>query len=240
MTFQGFTPRTRLTPVPDPLLGTLLRDIDDLLELKCVLRALWLLHRKRGKLRTISIHELQAAPVIAGSLPASPLPSIDSIRASMDRAARRGIFIAADVSAEQNSPSVYLLNTEANRRALPELANRMSDGVDDRPPIGEEGHTLPQRPNIFRLYEDNIGMMTPLLADELRDAEATYPPSWIEEAFKLAVEGNRRSWKYVARILQRWEAEGKDSGEPGRHSSKGDRQGYLEDYLRRRNALPRR
>ena len=67
-----------------------------------------------------------------------------------------------------------------------------------------------QRPNIFVLYEQNIGPLTPLLAEELMEAEDTYPAAWIEDAFREAVELNKRSWRYIQRILERWAAEGKD------------------------------
>jgi len=83
-------------------------------------------------------------------------------------------------------------------------------------PGGESGGELrvvAVRPNIYQLYEQNIGLLQPLIADQLRDAEATYPPEWIEEAFRIAVESNARNWRYVRGILERWAREGKDSGE---------------------------
>ena len=40
MQFAGFPPGTRYTPVPDPLLGPLLEQIQDLAELKVTLRGL--------------------------------------------------------------------------------------------------------------------------------------------------------------------------------------------------------
>jgi len=61
------------------------------------------------------------------------------------------------------------------------------------------------------LYEQNIGALTPLIADELRDAEQTYPAKWIEEAIKIAVENNTRRWRYVSAILERWRLEGKQA-----------------------------
>ena len=35
------------------------------------------------------------------------------------------------------------------------------------------------KPNIFSLYEANIGIITPLIAEELKDAELQYPEAWI-------------------------------------------------------------
>jgi DnaD/phage-associated family protein len=77
------------------------------------------------------------------------------------------------------------------------------------------------RADIFALYEQNIGLLTPMIAEELKEAEKTYPTAWIESAFKEAVSSNKRSWKYIARILERWLAEGKDDGKPGGHPKKG-------------------
>ena len=78
-------------------------------------------------------------------------------------------------------------------------------------------------PNIFSIYEANIGMLTPMIADELREAENLYPASWIEDAFREAVEQNKRSWRYIERILERWTQEGKGNGQPGRYFKKSGR-----------------
>ncbi|MBI2942219.1 MAG: DnaD domain protein [Chloroflexi bacterium] len=63
--------------------------------------------------------------------------------------------------------------------------------------------------NIFERYEQNIGLLTPLIVEAIREAEKLYPAAWIEEAIGEAVKYNRRSWKYVERILERWAVEGK-------------------------------
>ena len=68
-----------------------------------------------------------------------------------------------------------------------------------------------ERPNIFVLYEQNIGLLSPLIADQLRDAAEQYPPEWIEAAFREAVQQNKRKWSYISAILRRWETEGKQA-----------------------------
>ncbi len=101
------------------------------------------------------------------------------------------------------------------------------DGVlEDIFSLAADGH---QRltVNIFALYEQNIGMITPMIAEELKEAEKLYPPQWIEEAFKEAVTLNKRSWKYIARILERWASEGKDSGEYRGNIKKDDPDKYI-------------
>ena len=66
-----------------------------------------------------------------------------------------------------------------------------------------------ERPNIFVLYEQNIGLLSPLIADELKDAADQYPAEWIEAAFREAVQQNKRKWSYIRAILRRWETEGR-------------------------------
>jgi len=66
-----------------------------------------------------------------------------------------------------------------------------------------------ERPNVFRLYEQNIGVLTPLIADQLIEAIELYPERWIEEAIGEAVSLNRRNWRYIQRILERWGTEGR-------------------------------
>jgi DNA replication protein len=66
-----------------------------------------------------------------------------------------------------------------------------------------------ERPNIFVLYEQNIGLLSPLIAEELRDAADHYPADWIEAAFREAVMHNKRNWKYISAILRHKETEGR-------------------------------
>jgi DnaD/phage-associated family protein len=68
-----------------------------------------------------------------------------------------------------------------------------------------------ERPNIFVLYEQNIGLLSPLIADELKDAADQYPAEWIEAAFREAVLQNKRKWSYIRAILKRWATEGRQA-----------------------------
>jgi DnaD/phage-associated family protein len=70
-----------------------------------------------------------------------------------------------------------------------------------------------ERPNLFRLYEQNIGPLTPLLADRMIHAMEEYPTDWIEEAIEESVAYNRRSWRYIQRILEQWMTQGRTERE---------------------------
>jgi DNA replication protein DnaD len=70
-----------------------------------------------------------------------------------------------------------------------------------------------------------------MIADELREAENTYPAPWIEEAIKLAVTNNVRRWKYIAAILERWRQEGKQDA-TNRRDSQRELQRQIPDDLK--------
>lgn len=61
----------------------------------------------------------------------------------------------------------------------------------------------------FKIYEQEIGALTPMIADAIREAEKDYPPDWIPEAIAIAVAKNARSWKYVEAVLKNCKAAGK-------------------------------
>jgi DnaD/phage-associated family protein len=124
----------------------------------------------------------------------------------------------------------YFINTVKGRQTLALI--RQGKFAELHAAIPEEARLRVKRPNIFVLYEQNIGLMTPLIADQLRDLERTYPPDWVDEAFSIAVSRNRRNLRYIQTILKRWETEGKDPEsheDAGRDSEAKRRRNYLPD-----------
>lgn len=69
---------------------------------------------------------------------------------------------------------------------------------------------------VFTCYEDNIGLLTPMIADELKAAEKLYPVNWIIDAIQEAVKQNKRKWSYISAILERWKAEGRGPKKPAK------------------------
>ena len=238
MTFPGFPRGTLYTPVPNPLFGPLLESIEDLAELKCTVRALWLLHQKKGYPRFITAGELAADPVLLTGLKSLDGPPKESILRGMKMAVARGCFLSLEVSLEGGREELFLINDEPGQRAVEMI--RLGD--TDLKGVGRgealAGEPPGPRPNIFSLYEENIGILTPILAEEMKDTEQSYPWPWIEEAFKIAVGRNKRSWRYIEATLRRWATEGKDDGESGRYSQKAPSKERLLEYLRERGRLP--
>ena len=246
MSFSGFPRDTLYTPVPDPLFGSLLEDIQDLAELKVTLRGMWLLHHKRQGIRVISLQDLLSDAVLLRGLAAdeNDAPPEEQIRRGLRQAVRRGTLLVHGGNPEE---AVFVLNDETGRRTHARL--REGGTIPDTETGASEPPSRPQeRPNIFALYEDTIGTLTPIVAERLKEAEDRYPPGWIREAFEIAALENKRNWNYISAILARWGSEGKgewrggshDDGKPGRNSSQNQRSKYSQDFERRRGrASPR-
>ena len=215
MAFGGLPRRVQYTPVPNPMFGPLLEQIDDLGELKCTLRLIWMLHRKKEYPRLVTLGELKADRTLARSL--AHLNDRRAIERAMRLAVERGTFLEGTHHG-RSGETVYMLNSEQGRAAM--AATIKGCGTTGESTDLEPWEAAIERPNVFAMYEDNIGMMSPMIADELREAEQLYPAAWIEDAFREAVENNKRSWRYVSRILERWSQEGRGDGEPGRYPKK--------------------
>ena len=218
-TYPGFPKRVRQVPVPAPVLGSLLEVIDDLDELKCTLRVIALLSQKRGYPRFVTLRELQSDKSLARAIPADgDASSANRIERSLANAVKRGTLVFAVAGIGRDRQPMFGLNTESDRAGLAKVAGKEWQAAEYPEPVGDV-----ERPNIFAMYEQNIGLISPMIADALREADGLYPQDWIEEAFGEAAAQNRRSWRYVSTILERWERDGRGHSEPGRHPTKAAR-----------------
>lgn len=58
---------------------------------------------------------------------------------------------------------------------------------------------------VCRLYQAEIGQMSPLIAREIRDKLRHCPPAWFEQAISKAAAAEARRWNYIKSILAAWE-----------------------------------
>jgi DNA replication protein len=234
-TFVGFPAgKVRFTSVPDLFFSELLPLIDNIPELKVTLHVIWLLYHKKGYPRCINLEELLHDGVLLGGLKMPGQSPQQLVREGLERGVNRGTLLHLSTRTEEGEEQDwYFLNTDQGRRAVEQV--RQGELQLGAPAILEEPQVEVERPNIFVLYEQNIGTLQPMIAEELQEAEENYPAEWIEEAFKIAVEQNVRKWRYIGAILERWATEGKDDGKAGR-DSKEDRYRYIKgkykDYIK--------
>jgi DNA replication protein len=186
--------------LPDPFFTQVMPKIQNLAELKVVLYVAYLILRKPDSGTQRSECSVTYKELKAEGCRLSPELSEETLRRALDSAVEHGALLHSTLNINGMLEDVYSLT------------------VDSRQPPAI---------NIFVLYEQNIGIITPLIAEELKEAEKLYPLQWIEEAFKESVTLNKRSWRYIARILERWASEGKDSGEYKRDIKKDDPDKYI-------------
>jgi DnaD/phage-associated family protein len=226
--FPGFPDgKLRVTPVPNLFFSELLPHIDHLAELKVTLYAFWGMMQKEGKVRYLRLTDFLNDHEFMKGMGATPTLAAAALLDGLERAVARGTFLHVDIESSDGKMDLYFLNTQKGRAAVEGITRgewRPGPMSDD--PLS----LLVERPNIFVLYEQNIGTLTPIIADELRDAEQTYPLRWIEEAIQLAVENNVRKWRYVLAILERWRQEGKQDGDERRTSQEDLRRQIPEQY----------
>jgi DNA replication protein len=225
--FTGFPAKMRYTPLPNLFFSQLLPQIDDLTELKVTLHLFWTLYWKRGYPRFATYGDL-----LGDRLLMMGIGSEAALRSGLEGAIRRGTIIDLTLDRDGSLKELYFLNTDYDREACARIERGELDVevLTEKEPLldFQEDSKIEELPNIFTLYEENIGMLTPMIAEELKDAEQLYSAFWIEDAFREAVSRNKRNWKYIEAILKRWASEGREHGKPGR-SPKEDR-----DEIRRK------
>jgi len=224
--FKGFPNKSQYTPIPSVFFSSLLPKISDIAELKTTLHIFRLLYRKRGYPRFVTYGELLSDKGLMNSLKEGEKPPDEVLGNAVDMAVKRGTILHLVLDAGGSPEDIYFLNTESDRRVVAKIENGemvlagLKSAVKIQPGIEAEP------PDIFTLYEQNIGMLTPMIADELREAEKVYPEVWLRDAIKEATKQNIHKWSYVSAILERWAAEGRSDGTHRRDSKKTDPDKY--------------
>jgi DNA replication protein len=205
--FEGFPARMQFTPIPNLVFSSLLPKMTSPGEIKVLLYIFELIYLKKGNLRFVSRNELINQITAGNDKDLSP----ESITGALKALTEKGIVLHLLAEGTESPEDLYFINTEANRLAVSKIQTNEIELPRLKYVKAVEASSL-EAPDIFTLYEQNIGMLTPLIADELKEAEKQYPENWIKEAIKLGVSSNKRNWRYIARILEHWSTEGKDDG----------------------------
>ncbi|MBN2004339.1 MAG: DnaD domain protein [Anaerolineae bacterium] len=214
--FSGFLEgKVATITLPDSVFTELVASIDDVIELKVTLLTLRRLAQMRSDAAPwVTLDELGDDKIFQAALG----DEIEvKLKLALDNAVERGTLLNVEwKEAGDTIEQRYLANSPRGRAAV----RAMRRGR-------EPERVMPAtRPNIFTLYEQNIGPLTAILSEDLIEAEKTYPAAWIEEAFHEAASRNKRNWKYIHAILERWRTEGKD--EADRRDRETDTRRYIE------------
>jgi len=214
-TFKGFTDTESFTQLPDTFFHQLLNQIDDATELKVTLYCLWRVGHMDGPFRALQESDFNAQELGL---------STDKVRLGLEKAVKRGSILQV----KNDSVFYFLLNSPRGRAVVQAIESGNWN------PESASSNLAFERPNIFRLYEENIGPLTPLIADALKDAEETYSEELVAEAIEKAVINNVRKLPYIEAILKSWKEEGRGQKQDGRNTEEDRRQNIkrkIEDFL---------
>lgn len=201
--FTGFSDNRDSVSLPEELFTGLLPHISQANELKLILYCFWRMQRQSADFPYLLWEEVLQDDFLTGSLVEDSQQPGLALEAALQLAVAHNALLAAG-SGQQR---VVLLNSPAGRTVLDAIQQgkwRPQEQTDLPPEYFRE------RLNIYTLYENHIGPLTPMMAEALRDAEEQYPANWIAEAVDIAVKANKRSWRYVEAILRRWQEGGRD------------------------------
>lgn len=198
--FSGFS--SGIEVVPTQFFEELLPEISDLTELRVTVFVFHLLNQFEGDQRFLFREDFTEQARFMNSLSEDPEEAERLLDEGLAAAEERGTLLRADYE----DKALFFLNSPKGRAALARL---------------EDGSWIPNsfihlsvqteifRPTIFKLYEENIGPLTPMIADVLRDCEKDYPYEWIRDAVEEAVVNNARNWRYIESILRSWKENGR-------------------------------
>lgn len=186
------------TRVPNAVLGRVLSTIDDADEIKLILRAIWLLEHQRGYPRYITRNDLRRDRILSVTIPDQS--DFDQILKS---AIERGVFVEASI----NNNTCLMLNTESARRASIEVSP-LTGSLNEDNNGWETPAASTRSDDAFRTYEENIGILSPMIRQSILAALEDFTDEDITHAVRIAVENESRSWSFVAGVLRRWARDG--------------------------------
>ena len=204
--FAGFPARAQGAAIPQVFFTDVLPRLADGIGLAVAVTAFQLLANKKGFPRYLALEDFTSHLGLTSFLESTPITDgAWAIGAALEQLVEIEMLHSLTVEIDGLQRELYFLNAPADRRGMESIRGGTV-------PIGRvvvSPATTP-RSSVFALYESLIGPISPLIADELLDAERLYPGEWLDAAFREAAAQNARSWRYVSRILERWAIEGRD------------------------------
>jgi DNA replication protein len=221
--FSGFSEDSNaLVRLPSAFFTQLLPQINDLSQLRLLLYMFWHTEQQPGSVRYFRYTDFTSDPTLMEMM--ADEPGLCSALAGL---VNQHAVLEAEL--DWMDEVYFFINTPLGQAAVRAIQNgTWQDFSQDRQAI----NLVDEGPNIFELYEMNIGIITPMMAEILKEDEATYPASWIREAIQIAVTRNVRTWKYVQAILKRWQKEG-FGDEQNRQNDPQDPESYRKSWLKR-------
>ncbi|MSQ31439.1 MAG: DnaD domain protein [Dehalococcoidia bacterium] len=211
--FEGFRTGGRASTLPAQFFTDVLPEIEDADELRVTLYALYAITRPGRALLAMRASEMAHEEPLARRF--ATRGGAAMVRRHLEAAAARGVLLA--LSLDDGDLLCFAHNDGGLR-----LRDRVAAGAVDVPGLGASAaralavEPVSRQSRPAAVYEQEIGMIGGVVGEQIAEAEQRFPADWIVDAIREAALQNARSWSYVAAILRRWEAEGRDDEATGR------------------------
>ena len=221
--FGGFPGIAKATAIPNSFFSVVLPEMRAPGELLAFLWVARLVQDQRGEARFVTAEGVWAAPGAAAAF-AALASGPEALERGLQACVELGALLSLELAGAGRCEAIYFVNNPASRRAI---VRARAGELELRPATTAFEPPRERRPGIFRLYEEHVGTITPMVGERLLSAAERFPQHWIEEAFREAAELNARNWRYIERILERWAEEGRGHEAPGRDSAESRRRRFL-------------
>lgn len=227
--FKGFSSHPgQFVPLPDEFFSQVLPGISDLYTLKVVLFALRQIVLSEDQFPFLTHTALMKDSGLLKMMGESTEDQRTNLQMGLHNACEAGVILKAHVTTKERNEILYFLNSLRGQKALEAIQNGNFNYNPDRDSTIQ---ITPVQPNIFRLYEENIGPLTPIIADTLTELENEYSAEWIAEAFQEALKNNVRNLRYIEAILKNWQEAGKHDRTNRRSSQKNSEEHDPDQYI---------
>lgn len=212
--FNGFVAHLHdQIPVPTEFFTEVMPEITEINELRVLLGLIRLVSEEAGLETPLAETRILGDRPLLEAVRVDGIPSRTgrhAIQHGLELLVTRGVILRVEAeSTSRRRQTWYFMHTPVTRAVVDAIQRGAvspprSMWIDDEPPS-----LTADLPTPFLLYEQNIGPLTPMVADRITRAIQEYPQSWIVDAMQEAVAYNRRNWKYIERILETWMAHGR-------------------------------
>lgn len=157
-------------------------------------------------------------PVWAGRTvyerPFTEMPELVTPNPDLPDLVKRSESVPVAEMPETVKPSETRPDSRAQQTDLNALTTEQKDKDNAAGAIARAREESSEQPNAYRVWEQEMGVLTPTIADAIKDWEANYPSNWPVDAIRTAKLSGGSAPNYVQKILDRWRRDGKDSPRP--------------------------
>jgi len=102
---------------------------------------------------------------------------------------------------KQNDTGIEVLNFGYYQDILGTKSKKQQIKSKEKTPQAPQDPQDPDFSELVKIYEGNIGVLSPVIGDELKEVYKIYKKDYIAYAIEEAARANKKNWRYIEGIL---------------------------------------